>query len=116
MRENRLITGRFAPGVSGNPGGRPRGLATTAREAVGKDGASIVAFWLSIMEDPGERTADRLAASKLLADRGWGAAPLLIVEDDFSPWEEQKRVDALAAEMDAELIRLERRRAEAGRE
>jgi len=67
------------------------------------------------MEDQTQRTADRLAASKLLADRGWGAAPLLIVDDDVSPWEEQKRVDAMAAEFDASLRRLEERRAAAAR-
>jgi hypothetical protein len=34
----------------------------------------LVEFWLSIMEDETRRDSDRLEASKLLADRGWGKA------------------------------------------
>jgi hypothetical protein len=41
----------------------------------------LAAFWLSIMEDPMRRDSDRLEASRLLADRGWGkAAPRQVRE------------------------------------
>ena len=44
------VTGRgFPPGQSGNPGGRPKGLATLAREAVG-DGRDLVAFYLAVLK------------------------------------------------------------------
>jgi hypothetical protein len=72
--QNRDRSGRFPKGVSGNPGGRPQGLAKATRELVGEDGKALVAFWLSIMEDETRRDSDRLEASKLLADRGWGKA------------------------------------------
>jgi hypothetical protein len=62
------------PGQSGNPRGRPKGLAKATRELVGEDGMKLAEFWLSIMEDPMRRDSDRLEASKLLADRGWGKA------------------------------------------
>jgi Family of unknown function (DUF5681) len=69
------ITGRgFRPGRSGNPGGRPKGLANATRQLVGEDGMALVELWWSIAQDPMQRTSDRLVASRLLADRGWGKA------------------------------------------
>jgi hypothetical protein len=79
------ITGKgFRPGRSGNPGGRPKGLAKATRELVGEDGMALVELWLQIAMDPLRRDADRLRASELLADRGWGkvAAFQPIEEDD----------------------------------
>jgi hypothetical protein len=67
-------SGRFPKGVSGNPGGRPQGLAKATRELVGEDGHRLAEFWVSIMDDPMRRDSDRLEASRLLADRGWGKA------------------------------------------
>jgi hypothetical protein len=67
------ITGRgFAPGRSGNPGGRPKGLTRRVRELVGDDGTAIAEFMYSVMADEGARTADRLEAARWLADRGFG--------------------------------------------
>jgi hypothetical protein len=34
----------------------------------------VAAFWVSIMQDETRRDSDRLEASRLLADRGWGKA------------------------------------------
>jgi hypothetical protein len=72
--QNNAVTRRngFQPGASGNPGGRPHGLARAARAAVGDDGQRIIAFWLSVMDDDTASTRDRLEASRLVADRGWG--------------------------------------------
>ena len=54
------VTGAgFVPGVSGNPGGRPKGLARTVRELVGEDGALVAEFMLSVMYDERARTRDR---------------------------------------------------------
>jgi hypothetical protein len=61
--------------MSGNPGGRPQGLSRATRELIGEDGGPIVEFWASVMNDDGARTTDRLEASRLLAERGWGKAP-----------------------------------------
>jgi hypothetical protein len=67
------ITGRgFMPGRSGNPGGRPKGLAKASRALVGEDGMALFELWWSIANDPIRRDSDRLEASRLLADRGWG--------------------------------------------
>lgn len=73
------MTGKgFTPGVSGNPGGRPRGLSRRVRELVGEDGEAIAEYMLSVMHDERARTADRIDAGKWLADRGFGKAPLVV--------------------------------------
>jgi hypothetical protein len=93
------VTGRgFRPGRSGNPGGRPQGLARATRELVGEDGKALVELWWSIARDPMQRTSDRLEASKLLADRGRGKAAV------FSP-QEGDPLDLALAEQAAEEFR-----------
>jgi hypothetical protein len=72
--------GRIRPwprGVSGNPGGRPKGLAKPTRELVGEDGMRLAELWWSIASEPLRRDADRSQASRLLADRGWGKSASL---------------------------------------
>ena len=69
------VTGRgFLPGQSGNPGGRPKGLARRVRELVGHDGSAIVEYMFAVLSDESERTADRMEAARWLADRGFGRA------------------------------------------
>jgi hypothetical protein len=70
----RVVGRPFAPGVSGNPGGRPKGLARYVRELVGDDGRRIADFMLSVLEDEGERTETRMEAARWLADRCFGKA------------------------------------------
>jgi len=71
------VVGRpFPKGVSGNPGGRPKGLARYVRELVGDDGRRIADFMLSVLDDETERTETRLKAADWLAERGFGKAPL----------------------------------------
>jgi hypothetical protein len=70
------ITGRgFLPGASGNPGGRPKGLARRVRELVGDDGTAIADFMFAVMVDQRARMGDRLDAARWLADRGFGKPP-----------------------------------------
>ena len=64
----------FVPGVSGNPGGRPKGLARRVRELVGDNGELILEFMVEVLGDDSARTADRLQAAMWLADRGFGKA------------------------------------------
>jgi hypothetical protein len=87
--------------TSGNPGGQPKGLAKASRVLVGGDGLLLVRFWLGILEDEGERTADRLEASRLLADRSWGKAPA------FAPVEDKDSLGLSAAEQAAERVTAE---------
>lgn len=72
------VTGKgFMPGESGNPGGRPKGLAKRVREAVGRDGERLVTLHVDVMDDPEQKMADRLAAARWLADRGFGRVALV---------------------------------------
>jgi len=68
---------RFAPGQSGNPGGRPKGLQRATRELVGDDGISLAKFWVAMMENGEVPWNTRMAASMALAERGWGKAASL---------------------------------------
>ena len=77
----RPIRGRpFPKGVSGNPGGRPRGFVRAIREETA-DGSELVTFMLRVLRGRvrGVRLRDRLEAATWLADRGFGR-PTLMVE------------------------------------
>ena len=72
--QNRTAAGHFTPGQSGNPGGRPKGLARQVRELVGGDGEIIAEFMLNVLHDTTATIKERMDAGTWLADRGWGKA------------------------------------------
>ena len=74
------------PGVSGNPGGRPKGLSRRVREVVGDDGHAIADFMFRVLSNETERTADRMEAAKWLADRGFGKSvqPMSVNMNQYS--------------------------------
>ena len=79
------ITGHgFVAGQSGNPGGRPKGLARRVRELVGDDGQLVAGYLVAVVINDAERTRDRLEAARLLADRGWGK-PTQTVDVELTP-------------------------------
>ena len=81
------LASAWKPGQSGNPGGRPKGLANATREVVGDDGLPLAQLWWEIASDKRRKDSDRLEASRLLADRGWGKAPAFAPIGEGDPLE-----------------------------
>ena len=64
--------GQFLPGVSGNPGGRPRQLRAVVELARGATEEAVAALrW--IMNDPSAQGMARVRAAETLLQRAWGA-------------------------------------------
>ena len=78
MKTTRVVGRPFLKGVSGNPGGRPRGLAAYVRENT-DGGEEIVQLMVGILRGNvigGQvpKIRDRMDAATWLADRAFGKA------------------------------------------
>ena len=108
----------FQKGQSGNPTGRPKGIASAAREVLrravdeGEDPAlALVRFWASVMSDPSAKMEHRLAAARELADRGYGKAPQFApIEDDDPLGLTMERENEIAEDFERGLDELAERR------
>jgi hypothetical protein len=92
---NKTGKGGFAPGASGNPGGRPKAASVIAIEAR-KHGLAMVAVLNSIARKGKSETA-RIAAATALLDRGYGK-PAQSVELNFHANLLQKKLIELTPE------------------
>jgi hypothetical protein len=79
----RLVNGRWAPGRSGNPGGRPGGVAEV-RELARTHTAEAIGCLLKEMRD-GDTSHARIAAANALLDRGWGRPTQPLAGDADNP-------------------------------
>jgi Family of unknown function (DUF5681) len=70
-REPRTVGRPFTKGVSGNPGGRPKGLVRKIREET-RDGEEMVEYMLGVARDEAEASKTRIDAYTWLSDRGFG--------------------------------------------
>lgn len=98
---NRGVSGRFLPGASGNPTGRPRGFAAIIREET-REGAELVAYMLTVLRAPKQPTALRMAAAQWLADRGFGRA-VSVVEATVDVDATVTHLDGVRAEIRSRL-------------
>ncbi len=73
----RQPNGCFAPGNSGNPGGRPK-IVAKIRDLAREHTEAVIRTLSGIMKDEKAPTAARVTAAIALADRGWGRAPQYI--------------------------------------
>lgn len=69
MSENNVKAGRFVPGKSGNPGGRPK-IPQDVKDAIRAACPKAVSVLVGLLDD--KKSLIRLEAAKTLLDRGYG--------------------------------------------
>ena len=88
---DRKANGTFAPGTSGNPGGRPAQLSQVIELARAKT-TKMVETLTDIVLDTDQPTRDRVKAADIVLCRGWGqpVATLDTTIEDKRPHERVK--------------------------
>ena len=76
--------GRFKPGQSGNPGGRPKALLEVVELARSHTVTAIMTL-ARIAADEAAPAAAQVAASNSLLERGWGKAVQPITGEEGGP-------------------------------
>ena len=82
MMQKRTKSGQFAPGTSGNPGGRPKDEARVAELARSYTSEAIDTL-VELMRC-GKDDRVRGTAAQALLDRGWGKPKLEVVNEGDS--------------------------------
>lgn len=91
-------------GQSGNPSGRPRGVASAFRKIVDPEVAAVAL--LELANDTRSKPSERIAAWRELLDRGFGKAPAFAAIEGNDPLE----LSAIAAEIQGIADELAARR------
>lgn len=101
------IETRFKPGESGNPAGRPKGIAKTVRQRFGDSPLELVDALYAEMRNERARPTERIQAARTLLEFGWGKAATFAAIEGHDPLE----MDEVAAEIRAIAEQLKADRA-----
>lgn len=88
----------FKEGNSANPGGRPK-KSNPAAMAAKQYALKAIEYQASVMNDPGEKTENRLKASEYIVTRAWGK-PVEAIElsgDEENPIRQKITVELVRA-------------------
>jgi hypothetical protein len=103
----------WKPGQSGNPAGRPKGIARTVREKCGGDPGLLVDALMQIAETgtlPNGKAAngtDIVNSLRALIEHGWGKAPAFAAIEGADPLEQDEVAGAIQAIADELSARRE---------
>lgn len=93
------VTGKgFKPGQSGNPTGRPKGVARQARDLIDNNPGELLEVFLQVAKDEKAKPSDRLQAASLYLDRAYGKAPA------YAPVEGADPLDRTAVDAEIQSI------------
>jgi hypothetical protein len=79
----RYTNGRWAPGQSGNPGGRPGRIAEVRKLAQGHTAEAVECLLKEMRQ--GDTSHARISAANALLDRGWGRPTQPLAGDPEEP-------------------------------
>jgi len=89
----------FQPGVSGNPGGRPKDTPEVRemKELARKRSLQAIEIATEIMENPSTKDADRLKAVDIILDRAFGRPATAVEIEDHAQDSLKQLTEAIRA-------------------